>query len=233
MESLRESVLWLEELDSPVLCVGKLSGAESCRICGGMGDLGNSDQPAGVGGTGPSCVPRCGGRLVGAAVVSTSLFSGDCIDLTPWISSFELDRDVLATLAERPLLAGGIGGGGGKGIPGVQFDCPGWATGCRWPITPAEADLCADGGAGGGGAGGKSIVFLFARFDATGNERLHNVSKNHSNAVNIVSRLRLGQIPTTTPRGGCKSKNISSVLMQSINPPIGPFCRFSSRRQRR
>lgn len=92
------------------------------------------------------------------------LFSDICIDLNVGTSS--LDRDMLATLADRLLPAGGIGGGGGKGIPGVQFGCPGWPIGCRWPITPADADRCAAGGAGGGGAGGKNIVFLFARFGA-------------------------------------------------------------------
>lgn len=135
-----------------------------------MGDFGNSVQSAGVGGTGPSCVPRWGGRLVGATMMGTRLLSADCIELTPCGSS--LDRDTLATLAERPLLAGGKGGGGGKGIPGVQIGCPAWATCCRWPIAPAEADLCEEGGAGGNWEGGKNTVFLFARLGAAGSWRL-------------------------------------------------------------
>jgi len=75
---------------------------------------------------------------------------------------------MLATLAERPLLAGGKGGGGGKGMPGVQVGCPGWTKCCRCPIAPAEADLCEAGGAGGSWDGGKKTVFLFARLGAAG-----------------------------------------------------------------
>lgn len=112
-----------------------------------MGDLGNSLQSAGVGGTGPSCVPRCGGRRVGAAIVGIALLSAVCTD--PDACVFSLVRDMLATLAERLLLAGGIGGGGGKGIPGVQVGCPGGPTCWRWPIAPADADRKEDGGAGG------------------------------------------------------------------------------------
>lgn len=86
------------------------------RISGGIGDCGNSLYPAGVGGTGPSCVPRCGGALlVGAASIGT-LAAGSSGGTGIAFCRSGLARDMLT---DRDVLGGGPGGGG-SGIPGAQ-----------------------------------------------------------------------------------------------------------------
>ena len=74
----------------------------------GEGPRCSSTQPAGVGGTGPSNVPSCGGcRAFGRGAGSSN-----CLRFC---------SPTLLALCERDADGGGRGGGPGKGIPGTQL----------------------------------------------------------------------------------------------------------------
>lgn len=90
-----------------------LSALRASGLCA----CGSSVQLAGVGGTGPRAVPRCGGLRVGMASIGTGFGAPRSVDI-------DLEED-----------GGGPGGGGGK----TELYGPDRAS-------PAEADLRAAGG---------------------------------------------------------------------------------------
>lgn len=98
--------------------------------CLGLGIGAFSVHPAGVGGTGSKMeiVGRRGGRR-GIDKIGTLMFPTS-------IEPFLLCENGAAWLDERWLVGGGPGGGGGKGIPGVQEKSL-----SLWGVTaPAEAE---------------------------------------------------------------------------------------------
>jgi hypothetical protein len=73
-----------------------------------------------VGGTGPSCVPRCGGGLlVGAAMIGTLILLMSAGGIAIALSKLEPARDILAD-REPGVVGGGGPGGGGNAIFGAQ-----------------------------------------------------------------------------------------------------------------
>ena len=88
-----------EKVKEPAVKVESVTDSPSVRL--------ESNQPAGVGGTGPKAVPSCGAclRMPGATICLVNL------------------SEAPPALCDREAAGGGPGGGPGSGLPGSHVDC--------------------------------------------------------------------------------------------------------------